>query len=67
MEFFTAYISKKIGLFLCFYPFSQGMDTQFFGHADDGRQDNAAFLGKGMEKVHVQFQRVEAVILQYVQ
>ena len=43
------------------------MDTQFFGHADDGRQDNAAFLGKGMEKVHVQFQRVEAVILQYVQ
>ena len=43
------------------------MDAQLLGHADDGRQDDAAFLGEGMEKGHVQFQRVEAIIFQYVQ
>ena len=67
LEFFTADIPEKLSLFPGLHPFCQGVDSQFFGHPDNGRKDGTAFFGERMEKGHVQFQGMEVVILQHVQ
>lgn len=43
------------------------MDAQFLGHADDGRQDGATLPGERMQECHIEFQRMEMVILEDIQ
>ena len=67
LDLFTAHFPEKLQLFPGFHTFRQSVDSQGFGHEDDGGDDLFAPGVQVAEKGLVDFDQVEMVIVEQVQ
>ena len=58
---------QEIALLLCLRAFSQRVDREVLGHADEVLEDLAAFRGEGMQELHIKLYRIEVVVLQGIE